>query len=57
MVCDNGDVYICGRNAQGQLGLGDPNKFERNERNHPYLAQFQLIKGACVVAWRDAMVW
>lgn len=57
VVCDNGDVYICGRNAQGQLGLGDPNKFERNERNHPYLAQFQLIKGACVVAWRDAMVW
>lgn len=44
-VCDNGDVYTCGRNFQGQLGLGDPNKFERNERNHPFLAQFRLIKG------------
>lgn len=33
------------RNFQGQLGLGDPNAFERNERNHPYLANFSLLKG------------
>ena len=74
VVCQNGDVYICGRcvcsfllvsqllvspptnlstnptyrahrNFQGQLGLGDPNAFERNERNHPYLANFTLVKG------------
>ncbi len=55
VVGDNGGVHICGRNFQGQLGLGDPNKFERNERNHPYLAQFRLIQGklsvyACVRA-------
>ena len=33
------------RNFQGQLGLGDPNDFERNERNHPYLSSFRVIKG------------
>ncbi|EWM20781.1 regulator of chromosome condensation -like protein [Nannochloropsis gaditana] len=43
VVCGNGDVYICGRNFQGQLGLGDPKNFERNERNHPYLAHFRVI--------------
>lgn len=32
-------------NFQGQLGLGDPKNFERNERNHPYLAHFRVITG------------
>jgi len=38
-----GEVLICGRNFQGQLGLGDPAGFPKNERNHPYQAQFVPI--------------
>jgi alpha-tubulin suppressor-like RCC1 family protein len=38
-----GEVLICGRNLQGQLGLGDPNNFPKNEREHPYQAQFVPI--------------
>jgi len=36
----SGEVLICGRNFQGQLGLGDPQDFPKNERGHPYQAQF-----------------
>lgn len=27
---------MCGRNLQGQLGLGDPEQFPKNERLHPF---------------------
>jgi len=37
-------VYICGRNFQGQLGLGDPAAFPKNERNHPFQAKFLPIE-------------
>lgn len=45
VVCQNGDVYICGRNFMGQLGLGDPENFQKNERQHPYLSRFCLVQG------------
>lgn len=40
----SGEVLICGRNYCGQLGLGDPDDFPRNERNHPFQAQFVPVK-------------
>lgn len=39
----SGDLYTCGRNAQGQLGLGDPVGFKKNERGHPYLSTFTRV--------------
>ncbi len=38
-----GQVFICGRNVQGQLGLGNPEKFLQNERGHHYQAGFRLV--------------
>jgi hypothetical protein len=35
---------MCGRNLQGQLGLGDPSNFVTNERGHPY--QVRLTVGS-----------
>jgi len=35
-----GEVYICGRNFQGQLGLGFPDRFPKNERGHPFQSEF-----------------
>ena len=40
----NKQVLICGRNYQGQLGLGDPRNFPRNERDHPYQSVFVPIE-------------
>lgn len=40
----DGRVFICGRNFQGQLGLGDPATFPQNERGHPYQATFREIE-------------
>ena len=39
-----GQVFICGRNYQGQLGLGDPDGFPQNERGHPYQAKFCTVE-------------
>lgn len=36
VLTQNGQVLVCGRNLQGQLGLGNPNQFPKNERDHPY---------------------
>ena len=44
ILTDDGKVYMCGRNYQGQLGLGDPQLFPLNERGHPCQPQFQLVK-------------
>jgi alpha-tubulin suppressor-like RCC1 family protein len=38
-----GQVYVCGRNYQGQLGLGDPSQFPKNERDHPYQPTFTQV--------------
>jgi len=43
VLTTTGEVYICGRNFQGQLGLGDPSEFPRNERNHPFQANFLAV--------------
>ena len=43
VLTERGEVFICGRNYQGQLGLGDPRNFPRNERDHPYQAKFVPI--------------
>ncbi|CAM9947720.1 unnamed protein product [Ectocarpus sp. 13 AM-2016] len=39
----DGQLYVCGRNYQGQLGLGSPQGFPQNERGHPFQADFCLI--------------
>mmetsp|Transcript_10531 Transcript_10531/g.13670 ORF Transcript_10531/g.13670 Transcript_10531/m.13670 type:complete len:670 (-) Transcript_10531:485-2494(-) len=39
----SGQVYICGRNYRGQLGLGNPDQFPHNERGHPYQPVFQIL--------------
>ncbi len=38
-----GQVFICGRNVQGQLGLGNPENFPQNERGHHHQAGFRLV--------------
>lgn len=38
------DPSRCGRNAHGQLGLGDPATFPVNERNHPFQTTFKLVE-------------
>ena len=43
VLTSTGEVYICGRNYQGQLGLGHPRNFPKNERDHPYQAKFVPI--------------
>ena len=39
-----GDVYMCGRNYRGQVGM-QPSACPRNERGHPYLPAFTLVDG------------
>ena len=40
LLTESGIAYLCGRNWQGQLGLGDPDGFPKNERGHPYQPKF-----------------
>lgn len=40
----DGQVYVCGRNYQGQLGLGSPQRFPQNERGHPFQSDFRVIE-------------
>jgi alpha-tubulin suppressor-like RCC1 family protein len=40
----NGEVYMCGRNYRGQVGM-EPAVCPRNERGHPYLPAFTLVEG------------
>ena len=43
LLTADGACYVCGRNFQGQLGLGDPEAFPHNERGHPYQPDFRLL--------------
>jgi len=43
VVTSAGELLVCGRNLQGQLGLGDPSSFPVNERNHPFQAHFAPV--------------
>lgn len=43
LLTAEGAAYVCGRNFQGQLGLGDPESFPHNERGHPYQPDFRLL--------------
>jgi alpha-tubulin suppressor-like RCC1 family protein len=43
VVTSAGELLVCGRNLQGQLGLGDPANFPVNERNHPFQAHFVAV--------------
>jgi len=45
VVTDKGEVYTCGRNFQGQLGLGEPDFSTVNERGHPYQSRFRKVQG------------
>ena len=44
LLTADGACYVCGRNFQGQLGLGDPEAFPHNERGHPYQPDFRLVE-------------
>jgi len=44
VLTHSGQIYICGRNFQGQLGLGNPDQFPHNERGHPYQPSFQIVQ-------------
>lgn len=43
ILTEDGNVMMCGRNFQGQLGLGDPSSFPTNERGHPFQPQFSCV--------------
>jgi alpha-tubulin suppressor-like RCC1 family protein len=43
IVSESGQVFMCGRNAQGQLGLGDPTTFPVNERGHAHQLTFRRV--------------
>jgi alpha-tubulin suppressor-like RCC1 family protein len=45
VVTENGEVHTCGRNFQGQLGLGEPDFTTVNERGHPYQSRFRRVQG------------
>ncbi len=36
-------MYSCGRNLFGQLGSGNPNTLQKNERGHPFLPMFTKV--------------
>jgi hypothetical protein len=38
-----GKLLMCGRNLKGQLGIGHPDHFPKNERGHPYHATFKEV--------------
>ena len=42
-LTDSGRAYMCGRNARGQLGLGNISNFSVNERGHPYQPTFMPL--------------
>ena len=44
LLTADGACYVCGRNFQGQIGLGDPEAFPHNERGHPYQPDFRLVE-------------
>eukprot|EP00629_Pelagomonadales_sp_RCC1024_P015030 CAMPEP_0119261496 /NCGR_PEP_ID=MMETSP1329-20130426/1542_1 /TAXON_ID=114041 /ORGANISM="Genus nov. species nov., Strain RCC1024" /LENGTH=670 /DNA_ID=CAMNT_0007261061 /DNA_START=319 /DNA_END=2327 /DNA_ORIENTATION=+ len=44
LLTADGEAHVCGRNFQGQLGLGDPESFPHNERGHPYQPAFRLLE-------------
>jgi alpha-tubulin suppressor-like RCC1 family protein len=43
ILTNRGKVFICGRNLRGQLGLGNPEKFPKNERGHPFVSKFTEV--------------
>jgi len=45
ILLEDGRLMMCGRNYQGQLGLGDPAHFPTNERGHPFQPQFAIVTG------------
>lgn len=43
VLTTGGELYVCGRNVKGPLGLGDPENFEKNERGHAHCPTFELV--------------
>ena len=44
VVTRDGDLWVCGRNFKGQLGLGDPRAFPTNERGHHFQSEFVKVE-------------
>mmetsp|Transcript_13981 Transcript_13981/g.21458 ORF Transcript_13981/g.21458 Transcript_13981/m.21458 type:complete len:1008 (-) Transcript_13981:345-3368(-) len=44
VVTASGELHTCGRNFQGQLGLGNPDDLLKNERGHPYQPEFKRVE-------------
>lgn len=44
IVTKCGELWVCGRNFKGQLGLGDPSQFPMNERGHNFQNQFVKVE-------------
>jgi alpha-tubulin suppressor-like RCC1 family protein len=45
IIGKSGRLYVCGRNVQGQLGIGDPRKCPVNERGHHHQPEFCEVQG------------
>ncbi|TDT41450.1 hypothetical protein DES49_1538 [Halospina denitrificans] len=64
-VCDNGDVYVFGRNGAGFLGTGDRAPRKQIEK-HPYLSGVEKVEGGSIriaklmnnqyVGWGDQII-
>jgi len=46
VITNNHDVYMCGRNVKGQLGI-DPNQCQKNTNGFPYISEFTRIDSLC----------
>jgi hypothetical protein len=43
VIGESGKLYMCGRNVQGQLGIGEPRFCPTNERGHFYQPEFKEV--------------
>ena len=46
IITNNYDVYMCGRNTKGQLGI-DPNYCQKNVAGYPCISEFTRIDSLC----------
>ncbi len=46
LLTEDGQLYVCGRHTEGQLGLGDPQAFPKNENDNAHCDLFRRVEGA-----------